>query len=65
MFIFIVIISILCIILLSSGTSQKTGKTCDQNKMLHEWEYKNIEGNEYMVCKRCKLLPGGNFEEGE
>ena len=65
MFIFFIIITILYIILLSSGLSQKKGKTCDQNKMLHEWEYKNREGNEYIVCKRCKLLPGGSFEEGE
>ncbi len=65
MFVIILIISVICFIFLLSGKGPNKRVTCDQQKQLHKWIYMNQDGNEYMVCGACKLLPGGNFEEKE
>ena len=30
---------------------------------LHEWVWKGEVGNEYLVCKVCKYLPGNDMKE--
>jgi len=64
MILFIVMI-LTILFLFYSGTSQETLKTtCDGLNKPHKWvERDNLDGNHYLVCKECKMLPGGNMEE--
>jgi len=39
-------------------------QTCDKFKLPHKWIVKYNGEDSYLVCERCKMLPGGDLEEG-
>lgn len=61
MFIFILLIIIFAIVWLMP--QDNTPKTCDELGMPHKWIYRKKGGNEYLVCEKCGILPGGHREE--
>lgn len=59
----ILIVCILLILFMFPSTIE-TKKFCWQKGERHTWIYKDMgDGNEYMVCKECGQLPGGDREE--
>jgi len=36
---------------------------CDKLKKAHSWVYEGEDGSEFMVCKDCRIMPGGGFSE--
>ena len=50
---------------LLGSKSIESKKTCDQVNEPHKWTWKGEDGNNYMVCQNCGMLPGGGAEENE
>ena len=63
----LVIMAGLVIFLMFAGSSEDTSsKTCDALNEPHKWVYKdNLDGNHYLACSVCKMLPGGDMEESD
>ena len=63
MALFLVLIAIFFVfyLLFSDNTLPRKGFQCHELKQPHKWVWKE-QG--YMVCSKCKMLPGGDKEEG-
>lgn len=49
---------------MSSQISGSKVVTCDKLSKGHIWIWKGeTKDTEYMVCQKCGIMPGGNFEE--
>ena len=54
------IYGVILLIKFNSSTSLK----CDEKGELHVWVVKGLKPNSYLVCSKCRVLPGGDQEEG-
>lgn len=44
------------------GFNKLENKHCNY----HSWEYRELDtANEYLVCSKCGMLPGGHYEESD
>jgi len=60
----VILLIFLVFFIIHSMTNLDVRKTpCYKLKKPHSWEYQGEEGSEYMVCKECRMMPGGGFDE--
>lgn len=51
--------------LLLMPSDNTRSRTCDELGEPHKWVTRKVGENEYLVCEKCKILPGGHKEEGD
>ncbi len=57
--------AILLIAIFRSTSDNGLKQHCYSMKQPHKWVRKGEDPNSYLVCETCKMLPGGQTEEGE
>lgn len=55
---------ILIIAIFRSTSNSESNKHCYTLKKNHNWVRSGEEPDTYLVCSICKMLPGGESEEG-
>ena len=60
----LIILAGIVIAMVINGSKMANKRTCDELGYPHKWRrvYHN-ETDYYLVCKNCKMLPGGQIEE--
>lgn len=51
--------------LLFGSGGVNTSITCDMKGEPHDWIEKQQDEHGYLVCSKCRMLPGGRTEEGD
>lgn len=52
-------------VVFNASKGVNTLQRCDEKGEPHEWIIAGSEDATYMVCNRCRILPGGIKEENE
>jgi len=64
-FIFILMLFLVIMIIRSGSITKLKQPFCYTLKIPHKWIRKGEEPDTYLVCETCKMLPGGQIEEGD
>ena len=63
--ILVILVIFLLVTIAGELSNINTSTICRDKGEPHKWIEKGEKGNEYLVCEKCKMLPGGMKEEND